>query len=120
MAEKNYFEHVDPAGQSPADRVRAVGYSEKLVGENIAYGPSRSTKWCRDGSTAPGIVRTSWIRASPKWASGWLAGHAKHGLYWVQVLAEPRACRAVCPERWRSFSHAAILTQDSSAGLRSL
>ena len=36
MAEKNYFEHVDPAGQSPADRVRAVCYSDKLVGENIA------------------------------------------------------------------------------------
>ena len=71
MAEKNYFEHVDPAGHSPADRVRAVGYSEKLVGENIAYGPSRSTKWCRAGSIVQAIARTSWIRASSKWGSAW-------------------------------------------------
>ena len=39
MAEHDYFEHRDLNGQSPADRVRAVGYREKLVGENIAYGP---------------------------------------------------------------------------------
>jgi hypothetical protein len=39
MARHNYFEHEDLTGHSPADRVRAVGYREKLVGENIAYGP---------------------------------------------------------------------------------
>ncbi|HEX4277001.1 MAG TPA: CAP domain-containing protein, partial [Bryobacteraceae bacterium] len=35
MARRNYFEHQDLAGHSPADRVRAVGYAEKWVGENI-------------------------------------------------------------------------------------
>ncbi len=38
MLEHDCCEHEDLAGQSPADRVRAVGYREKLVGENIAYG----------------------------------------------------------------------------------
>ena len=40
MAAHNYFEHQDLTGQSPADRVRASGYRESLVGENIAYGPN--------------------------------------------------------------------------------
>lgn len=38
MARHGYFEHRDLAGNSPADRVRAAGYREMLVGENIAYG----------------------------------------------------------------------------------
>jgi hypothetical protein len=58
MARHDYFEHDDLSGHTPADRVRAVGYLEKLVGENIAYSP----------------------------------GHAsRRGLYWVQLLAAPKA-----------------------------
>jgi hypothetical protein len=40
--EHDYFEHQDLTGRSPADRVRAGGYEDKLVGENIAYGPKSS------------------------------------------------------------------------------
>ena len=68
MARHGYFEHVDLTGRTPADRVRATGYREKLVGENIAYGPTTPRRSWPAGSTAPATARTSWIRASARWA----------------------------------------------------
>ena len=91
MAEKNYFEHVDPAGHSPADRVRAVGYQEKLVGENIAYGPKSVDEVVQGWLDSPGHCENI---MDPRFAEMGIAlapGRAKHGLYWVQVFAEPRA-----------------------------
>jgi uncharacterized protein YkwD len=91
MAEKNYFEHVDPAGHSPADRVRATGYQEKLVGENIAYGPKSVDEVVQGWLDSPGHCENI---MDPRFAEMGIAlapGRAKHGLYWVQVFAEPRA-----------------------------
>ena len=50
------------------------------------------TRPFRGGCTARITARTSWIRASSRWV--WPSPPAaapQHGLYWVQVLAEPRA-----------------------------
>jgi uncharacterized protein YkwD len=91
MAEKNYFEHVDPAGHSPADRVRAVGYSEKLVGENIAFGPKSVDEVVQGWLDSPGHCENIMDPGFAEMGLGLAAGHAKRGLYWVQVLAEPRA-----------------------------
>ena len=91
MAEKNYFEHVDPAGQSPADRVRAVGYSEKLVGENIAYGPKSVDEVVQGWLDSPGHCENIMDPRFVEMGIGLAPGHVKRGLYWVQVLAEPRA-----------------------------
>jgi uncharacterized protein YkwD len=91
MAEKNYFEHVDPAGQSPADRVRAVGYSEKLVGENIAYGPKSVDEVVQGWLDSPGHCENIMDQRFVEMGIGLAPGHVKRGLYWVQVLAEPRA-----------------------------
>jgi uncharacterized protein YkwD len=91
MAEKNYFEHVDPAGQSPADRVRAVGYQEKLVGENIAYGPKSVEEVVQGWLDSPGHCENIMDPRFAEMGIGLAPGHAKHGLYWVQVLAQPRA-----------------------------
>jgi uncharacterized protein YkwD len=91
MAQKNYFEHVDPAGQSPADRVRAVGYSEKLVGENIAYGPKSVDEVVQGWLDSPGHCENIMDPRFVEMGIGLAPGHVKRGLYWVQVLAEPRA-----------------------------
>jgi uncharacterized protein YkwD len=91
MAEKNYFEHVDPAGQSPADRVRAVGYLEKLVGENIAYGPKSVEEVVQGWLDSPGHCENIMDPRFVEMGIGLAPGHVKRGLYWVQVLAEPRA-----------------------------
>ena len=38
MFKRQYFEHISPSGQGPADWVEAVGYSYITVGENLALG----------------------------------------------------------------------------------
>ena len=92
MAEHNYFEHVDPAGRSPADRVRAVGYREKLVGENIAYGPQSVEEVVQGWLDSPGHCENI---MDPRFAEMGLAyapgQAARRGLFWVQLLADPRA-----------------------------
>jgi uncharacterized protein YkwD len=91
MAEHNYFEHVDQAGRSPADRVRAVGYREKLVGENIAYGPQSVEEVVQGWLDSPGHCENI---MDPRFAEMGLANAAgqatRRGLFWVQLLAAPR------------------------------
>jgi uncharacterized protein YkwD len=91
MAEHNYFEHEDRAGRTPADRVRAVGYREKLVGENIAYGPTSAEEVVKGWLDSPGhcenIMDPRFAQMGLAYAPGKVS---RHGLYWVQLLAAPR------------------------------
>ncbi len=92
MAEHNYFEHVDLAGKSPADRVRAVGYKEKLVGENIAYGPGSVEEAVQGWLDSPGHCENIMDPRFAQMGIAYSAGRtSRHGLYWVQLLVEPRA-----------------------------
>jgi uncharacterized protein YkwD len=92
MAQHNYFEHQDLAGRTPADRVRAVGYKEKLVGENIAYGPKSADEVVQGWLDSPGhcenIMDPRFAEMGIAYAPGQRSA-ARHGLYWVQVLAAP-------------------------------
>ncbi len=38
MAERGFFNHISPEGESPADRVQITGYPFRALGENIAAG----------------------------------------------------------------------------------
>jgi uncharacterized protein YkwD len=94
MAQHAYFEHQDLAGRSPADRVRAAGYREKLVGENIAFGPRSPEEVVRGWLDSPGhcenIMDSRFAEMGMGYAQGGAPGRAAgHGLYWVQVLADP-------------------------------
>jgi uncharacterized protein YkwD len=93
MAAHNYFEHEDLTGHSPADRVRAVGYKEKLVGENIAYGPKSVEEVVQGWLDSPGhcqnIMDPRFEEMGIAFANG--QSLSRHGLYWVQLFAEPRA-----------------------------
>jgi uncharacterized protein YkwD len=92
MAKHNYFEHEDLTGRSPADRVRAVGYREKLVGENIAYGPKSADEvvqgWLHSPAHCENIMDSRFAEMGIAYAAGQAS---KRGLYWVQLLAAPRA-----------------------------
>jgi uncharacterized protein YkwD len=95
MAQHEYFEHQDLAGRSPADRVRAAGYREKLVGENIAYGPKSAAEVVRGWLDSPGhcenIMEPRFAEMGMAYALGRAPGNATgRGLYWVQLLADPR------------------------------
>ena len=92
MAEHGYFEHRDLNGQSPADRVRAVGYREKLVGENIAYGPKSVEEAMKGWLDSPGHCENIMDPRFAEMGIAYAAGRSgRHGLYWVQVFAEPQA-----------------------------
>lgn len=91
MAEHDYFEHEDLAGHSPADRVRAVGYRETLVGENIAYGVKSADEAVQGWLDSPGHCENIMDPRFAEMGIAYAQGRAvKHGLYWVQVLAAPR------------------------------
>jgi uncharacterized protein YkwD len=91
MAEHNYFEHEDRAGRSPADRVRAVGYREILVGENIAYGPSSADEVVRGWLDSPGHCENIMDPRFEEMGVAYAPGRTKkRGLYWVQLLAAPK------------------------------
>lgn len=92
MAEHGYFEHRDLAGHSPAERVRAVGYQESLVGENIAYGPKSPEEVVRGWLDSPGHCENIMDPRFAEMGIAYAPGRAsRRGLYWVQVLAAPRA-----------------------------
>jgi uncharacterized protein YkwD len=40
MIRRGYFDHVDPAGRSPGDRIRAAGLDWAEAGENMAIAPT--------------------------------------------------------------------------------
>jgi uncharacterized protein YkwD len=91
MAQHDYFEHEDLGGHTPADRVRAVGYREKLVGENIAYGPQSADEVMQGWLQSPGHCENIMDARFAEMGVAFAAGQAsKHGLYWVQVLAAPQ------------------------------
>lgn len=92
MAKHNYFEHEDRTGRSPADRVRAVGYQEKLVGENIAYGPKSADEVVKGWLDSPGHCENIMDPRFAEMGIAYATGRAsKRGLYWVQLLVAPKA-----------------------------
>jgi len=90
MAQHNYFDHRDRAGGSPADRVRAAGYHESLVGENIAYGPNTPDEVVQGWLQSPGHCENLMTAQFAEMGIAFAAGHDREhfGLYWVQVLAK--------------------------------
>ena len=91
MARHNYFEHEDLAGHSPADRVRAVGYQEKLVGENIAYGPKTADEVVQGWLDSPGHCENIMDPRFAEMGIAYAAGQSsRRGLFWVQLLVAPK------------------------------
>jgi len=92
MAEHLYFDHVDRSGRSPADRVRSAGYADRIVGENIAYGPATPEEVVQGWLHSPGHCENLMDSRFVEMGIAYAPGHADQpGLYWAQVLAAPRA-----------------------------
>ena len=91
MAQHDYFDHQDLSGRTPAERVRAVGYKETLVGENIAYGPGSADEVVKGWLDSPGHCENIMEPRFTQMGIAYAPGSApKPGLYWVQLLAAPR------------------------------
>jgi uncharacterized protein YkwD len=95
MAQHGYFEHRDLEGRMPADRVRATGYAERLVGENIAFGPDSPEDVVKGWLDSPGhcenLLDPRFAEMGVAFTTGRAPGSRPgHGRYWVQLLADPR------------------------------
>jgi uncharacterized protein YkwD len=90
MARHDYFEHVDLQGHTPADRLRATGYRERLVGENIAYGPTSADEvvagWLHSPGHCENIMDPRFVEMGLAQSPG---QGTRRGLYWDQEFAAP-------------------------------
>ena len=81
--------------QIERDRVghaeRLVGYQEKLVGENIAYGPKTAEEVVQGWLDSPGHCENIMDPRFAEMGIAFAAGRAsRRGLFWVQLLVAPK------------------------------
>jgi uncharacterized protein YkwD len=55
MAQRHYFEHVDPDGVGPDARIMRQGYPPILVGENLA--------WAETFKSPPAVIVSLWMKS---------------------------------------------------------
>ncbi len=84
MASREYFDHVNPDGENPGQRIATTGYSATTWGENIAW-----------GQTTPEQVVASWMSSSGHCANIMGSSFTEIGIgydpanFWTQVFATP-------------------------------
>ena len=90
MARRHYFDHVDPDGRTPADRVRAAGYREQRVGENLAYGTLSTEEaiagWLKSPGHCENVMDPLFKEMGIAFAQD---GKDPSVLYWVQLFVDP-------------------------------
>jgi uncharacterized protein YkwD len=91
MAEKHYFNHKQPDGSLPADRVTATGYAWRRVGENIASGQrgveEAVTAWLDSPGHCANIMNPTFTEMGAAWAINPL--NQNRTAYWTQVFGTP-------------------------------
>ena len=94
MSKHHYFEHRDPRGNTPADRVRATGYAERRVGENLAYGVLPTEEaiagWLKSPEHCENLMDPNFQEMGIAFAR---EQGGRSNLYWVQILATPQRMR---------------------------
>lgn len=89
MLVQGFFDHKDPSGDGPVDRVKRFAKRRYvIIGENIAAGDFESTAavcraWMHRHSHRANILRHSFTRIGGGYAAG-----GEYGNYYVQVFAD--------------------------------
>lgn len=88
MARRGFFDHVNPDGRSPFDRMTAAGYRYRMAAENIAAG-YRSPQQVVDGwMNSPGHRRNILNCGLTEIGIGYATGGG-YGVYWTQDFGTP-------------------------------
>jgi len=100
MINGGFFSHVDPeTGSSPGLRVLEAGYDFLTVGENLAAGQRTVDEvlqqWMSSQGHRDNILDATWRETGISVRMG-----GPHGVYWVQVFADPIELDAVPPAPW--------------------
>ncbi|MFE2011435.1 CAP domain-containing protein [Streptomyces sp. NPDC059491] len=83
MAARDFFDHTNPDGASPGDRVTAAGYPWSTYGENIAMGQSSPEQVMESWMNSPGH-RANILNCDFKEIG--VGIHNSGGPYWTQVF----------------------------------
>ncbi|MFF9197659.1 sigma-70 family RNA polymerase sigma factor [Streptomyces sp. NPDC014779] len=87
MAARNFFDHTNPDGADPGDRVTATGYQWSTYGENIAKGQRTPAEVMDAWMNSPGH-RANILNCSFKEIG--IGIHDAGGPYWTQVFGARR------------------------------
>jgi uncharacterized protein YkwD len=86
MVDRNYFDHTNPDGEEPWDRMERAGYTWSSAGENIAAGNGTATATMDQWMNSPGHCRN--IMSGDFVDVG--VGHVESAAMWTQVFGAPR------------------------------
>jgi uncharacterized protein YkwD len=81
MAQRGFFDHVNPDGDDPFDRLAAAGWDSPVAGENIAWGYPDAEQVVDGWMKSPGHC-TNIMERSFRWIG---VGYYE-GDYWTQVF----------------------------------
>ena len=85
MYERDYFDHVNPDGQQPWDRMELAGYTWRQAGENIASGAADAEAVIAQWMSSPGhcanIMSSDFVHIG-------IGGHLEARL-WTQTFGRP-------------------------------
>jgi uncharacterized protein YkwD len=91
MLEHNYFAHEGHDGSTPAQRVTAQGYTYRLVGENIASGPTTAAQavagWLESPDHCENLMDMRFTDSGVAFAAN---THGPPRILWVQEFGTPR------------------------------
>ncbi|MFH8574914.1 CAP domain-containing protein [Streptomyces zaomyceticus] len=83
MAARDFFDHTNPDGAGPGERVTSAGYPWSTYGENIAMGQSSPEQVMESWMNSPGH-RANILNCSFKEIG--VGIHSEGGPYWTQVF----------------------------------
>jgi uncharacterized protein YkwD len=87
MLDREFFDHINPDGDGPSDRVSAAGYSWRVVGENIAAGQTSPREVVDGWLASPGHCRNIMLSDFEEIGVGYVYDEGdplRH--YWTQVF----------------------------------
>jgi uncharacterized protein YkwD len=90
MAKKDFFDHTDPEGRGPAERIDLFGSWEAFngIGENIAAGEDGPAQACRDWMESPGHRENILDPSYHAIGGGFAMGDTSLRFYYVQEFGE--------------------------------
>ncbi len=90
MARYRYFDHTEGDGSPPKERVMRRGYTPRLIGENIAYGPETAEEvvagWLHSSGHCENIMDARFRDTGIAFAVDRKSG----AVYWVQDFGQPQ------------------------------
>jgi uncharacterized protein YkwD len=85
MADNDYFDHKNPAGEEPWDRMQRAGYSWSRAGENIAGGATSAAavvdQWMDSDGHCANIMSPAFVHIG--------VGYVDDARLWTQVFGAP-------------------------------